>query len=164
MIVDLVRLGLQSAGNVNVGEAVFVLQKPAKCSLGIGVGARDLAAIVDADRLAGQSDGVRVIDGREVSASVLEVAVADEVVGAGDLASFVDVEDERAAGCVGGVDGGEDALVQQEPVTIARGSILIMADDLAAVVDAEGHSTAGVGTSIGVKAPLASRRRRSRIR
>ena len=100
---------------------MFVLQKPAKCSLGIGVGASDLTAIVDADRLAGQPDGVRVIDGREVSASVLEVAVDDEVVGAGDLTWFIDVEDERAAGCVGGVDGCEDALIQQEPVTIARG-------------------------------------------
>ena len=37
----------------------------------------------------------------------------DEVVGAGELAVIVDVEDERAAGGVGGVDGGEDAVVQQ---------------------------------------------------
>ena len=106
------------------------------------------------------ADGVRVIDGGEVPASVLEVAVADEVVGAGELAVIIDVEDERAAGCVGGVDGGEDALVQQEPVAICVRHLRSNADDLAAVVDAKGQGTARrPGQSIGVKAPLASRRK-----
>ena len=38
--------------------------------------------------------------------------MAGEVVGAGQLALVIDVEDDRVAFCVGGVDRSEDAGVQ----------------------------------------------------
>ena len=48
----------------------------------------------------------------EVPVSVLEVAVAGDVVGADELTAIIDVEDDRVACCVGGVDRSEDAGVQ----------------------------------------------------
>jgi len=74
--------------------------------LGIDVGTCDLAAIVDADRFASKANGVRVIDNCEVFAPVLNVAVTLEVIGACDIASFVDLKDECAAGRIRIIDSG----------------------------------------------------------
>ena len=89
-----------------------VPQEPSPAFVAIDVAAHDLATIVDADDLV--DSAVRRVKDGEVAAPVPDVAVAREVVDAGELAAIVDVEDQCADCGVGSIDRGEDTVLQDE--------------------------------------------------
>ena len=123
----------QGPRDVDVGEALSVPQKREAFTFGLDVVAHDLAAVVEAGRRV--PDGVRVIDCPEIPAFLAYVTVLDEVVGAGQLAAIVEVEDLCAAGCSGNIKrGGQALLIAQEPV-FRPIKARVEACDLAAVVD-----------------------------
>jgi hypothetical protein len=94
---------------------MLVQQKAPVSSVGIDVIAHDLPAVVDADRLAGLNNSVRMVDRCEVPVSVLEVAVAGDVVGADELTAIVDVDDDRVACCAGELIGVKTPASSRNP-------------------------------------------------
>ena len=114
-IVDVVGHRSRAPGMSMSVKPWSVPQKREAFTFGLDVVAHDLAAVVEAGRRV--PDSVRVIDCPEIPAFLAYVTVLDEVVGAGDLAAIVEVEDLCAAGCSGNIKrGGQALLIAQEPV------------------------------------------------
>ena len=128
-------------------------RNPWNLAVDIDVVADDLTAGVDADAL-GRPPRVRVIERADIPASLPDVAVLDEVVGAGEPAVIVDVEDACASDGVGSIDGGEAPFVQQKSMALHRGIAGVLAHDLAAVVDGAGRGPLGVRDVDRGEAPL----------
>src|SRR5215510_6040434 len=97
------------------GEAPLIQQERSEDPRGIAIYARDLSAVVDTAVLAPRQGALPGIDGDELSALDLEIALAGDVVHTGQPAAVADVEDHRAAGRLGGIDRREDAVIQEEP-------------------------------------------------
>jgi hypothetical protein len=62
---------------------------------------------------------VRSVDEGEVSALIANVCVNNDVGGAGREGTVIDVEEQRRWPRIGGVDGGEDPVLQQEPACLS---------------------------------------------
>src|SRR5262245_7032153 len=116
-VVDVEGRRSRGAGDSEGREDTVVQQKAMACSCSVDVAADDLAAVVDVEehRFRG---GVRSVDRAE--ATIVEQKSMDDslviAVGADHLAAVVDAED---LGCPGawGIDGREDAVVEQKPVS-----------------------------------------------
>ena len=159
--VDALRSGAEGArgqGIVNGAVETVEVKEAVRAAAGVLIGPDDLARGIDA-LCEGQGCRAKVNSG--VSAAAQEEAVgrgADEV-GADDLACIVDAKGLGAKRGQGIVEGGVDAVAEEEAVLLKSAVFEKEPHDLARVVDAKGLRIVPAGTSSVVKLPSTSSRK-----